>query len=260
MIKLKNLNGKKITVLLLSGIIIMSSGCSFKKSNSNEDSISYSVSRDNYELEKNNKESYKNSYESTNKEIVSKEDSTINSKIDELEKSESRIEESLESKTITKEDIINFLEKIDDKIMEKGYQIKDELIKDYGIVHDFIFENGTIKGYTFDELKDNTKAKIISIYLSIDEKIEKHYPEYKEIIKEKYGNVSSKVKNKLSSFKEKLTNYIKDEIGEEKYNKVIDTKDKVIDEFKSQTKKDISDLKELGGKVKEKFKSIINKN
>ena len=241
MIKFKNLNGKRITVLLLSGIIIMSSGCYFKKSNSNEDSISYSVSRIDYENKSNE----------SNKEKVLKEDSIINSKIDELESNMD------ESKSKNDNNIINFLEKIDNKITEKGYKIKDELIKDYGVVHDFIFENGTIKGYTFDELKDNIKAKIISIYLSIDEKIEKYYPDYKETIKEKYGNIKDKVKNKLSSFKEKLTDYIKDEIGEDEYNKAIDTKDKVIDEFKSQTKKDISDLKEFGGKVKEKIKSIF---
>ena len=240
MIKFKYLNGKRITVLLLSGIIIMSSGCSFKKSNSNEESISYSVIRIDFENKSNE----------SNKKEVSKEESIINS--DELE---SNLEESLESKNDT--NIIDYLEKIDNKIMEKGYQIKDELIKDYEIVHDFIFENGMIKGYAFDELKENTKAKIISIYLSIDEKIEKYYPDYKETIQEKYGNIKEKIKNKLSSFKEKLTDYIKDEIGEDKYNKVIDTKDKVIDEFKSQTKKDISDLKELGGKVKEKIKSIF---
>lgn len=228
MIKFKNLNGKRITVLLLSGIIIMSSGCSFKKSNSNENSISYSVSRIDY----GNKSNEGN-----------KEESIINS--DELE---SNIEESLESKNDS--NIINYLEKIDNKIMEKGYQIKDELFKDYEIVHDFIFENGTIKGYTFDELKENTKAKIISIYLSIDEKIEKYYPDYKESIQEKYGNIKEKIKNKLSIFNE----YIKDEIGEDKYNKVMDTKDK----FKSQTKKDISDLKEFGGKVKKKLKVFFN--
>lgn len=236
MIKFKNLNGKRITVLLLSGIIIMSSGCSFKKSNSNEESISYSVSRIDFENKSNE----------SNKKEVSKKESIINS--DELE---SNLEESLESKNDT--NIINYLEKIDNKIMGKVYQIKDELIKDYEIVHDFIFENGMIKGYTFDELKENTKAKIISIYLNIDEKIEKYYPDYKETIQEKYGNIKEKIKNKLSSFSDN----IKDEIGEDKYNKVIDTKDKVIDEFKSQTKKDISDLKELGGKVKEKIKSIF---
>lgn len=162
---------------------------------------------------------------------------------------------SEESKSkITSDDVIDYLEKIDDKMMEKGYQAKDELVKDYGIVHDFIFEDGTIKGYTFDELKDSAKAKALSIYLKIDEKIESHFPEYKEKIKEKYGNTKEKVKTKLSEYKNKLIDYLKDELGEEKYNSYVNKKDKFVDAFKEQTKEDFNELKELGKSAWEKIK------
>ena len=144
------------------------------------------------------------------------------------------------------EKLICFFENVDNRITEKLYNAKDELTNDYKIIHDFIFEKGSIKGCTFDELKTNIKERLLSIYLSIDEKIDNKYPNYKEIIKEKYGNIKDKVKNKLNELK----NEIVDKIDEDKYNKINDIKDELV----QQTKNDFSEIKKLGGKLKEKIK------
>lgn len=194
------------------------------------------------------------SYDTSYIDIID-ESSIIESSVEINSKVESYQQEDNENK------VIKFFETIDDKITSMSYTIKDELIKDYKTIYDFIFNEGTIKGYTFNELKDNTKAKAMDLYLKIDDKIESKYPNYKDTIKEKFGNTRIKVKDKLLSFSTKLKEYIKDEIGEEEYQDIIDTKDKYVQGFKEQTVSDVSDLKELGGIIKDKVKSYIkNKN
>lgn len=141
----------------------------------------------------------------------------------------------------TMEDVIDYFKDLDEKLMDKALVAKDKILEDYYIIYDFIFNDTTIKGYTFDELKDNLKEKVMDIYLNIDEKIDKHYPDYKEKIKEKYGNIKDKVKDKLTDFKDSII----DHIGEDKYESIVDTKDKYVDGFREQTKDDISDVKEL---------------
>lgn len=246
MIRFRKINFKRICVLVLSGVVLISvCGCSARKDRS-LDLTQKSYSRVNEQTPKagNNEQSV------TDYSFDEQEDSINNTS----EETEKNIEEDKDSK------IISFFENIDDKITEKSYQVKDELVKDYKIAYDFIFNDGTIKGYTFDELKDKTKAKVTSIYLKIDEKIESHFPDYKDTIKEKAGYAKDKVKSKLTSLKKKVTDYIKEEVGEDKYNSWIDTKDKYVEGFKEQVKDDFNELKELGGKAKEKIKSWMNKN
>lgn len=268
MIKIKKINIKKVSALLLSGIILISiCGCSSKKENyQKESSNTYSGRTSNYSKSSisNEQEKEINNIEESSTSINKQDYNSLenDSSVNYLEENSSIETSSEESKQENNkvQDVIDFLEQIDNKITEKGYQAKDELIKDYGIVHDFIFENATIKGYTFDELKDNTKAKALSIYLKIDGKIEKHFPQYKETIKEKYGNTKDKVKSKLSQYKNNFIEYLKNEMGEEKYNSFIETKNKYVEGFKEQTKNDFNELKDLGGKAKEKVKSWFNKD
>lgn len=179
----------------------------------------------------------------------------------EISKVERTIDNSIEQVVGEDNDnkVIEYFENIDDKINNMVYNAKDEIIDDYEIVYDFIFNGGTIKGYTFNEVKDNTKSKAIDLYLKIDEKIESKYPNYKETIEEKFGDAKVKVKEKLSSVSSKLQDKIIDEIGIDKYEEIIDTKDKYIDKFKEQTASDISDLKELGETIKDKVKSYVKR-
>lgn len=171
------------------------------------------------------------------------------SKIQESSKKESKLIDESQDK-YSMEVVVDYLEDLDNKFMDKAIIVKDKIVEDYYIIYDFIFNGTKVKGYTFDELKDNLKEKVMDIYLNIDEKIDKHYPDYKEKIKEKYGNIKDKVKDKLSDFKDSII----DHIGEDKYESIMDTKDKYVDGFKEQTKEDISDVKELvkniWGKIK----------
>jgi len=61
-----------------------------------------------------------------------------------------------------------------------------------GIV-DFIFYDKEIKGYTFKELTNTAKLKVISVALAIDNKIDSYFPDYKEKIKDKYNDIKGKL-------------------------------------------------------------------
>ena len=66
-------------------------------------------------------------------------------------------------------------------------------------VVDFLFYNGTIKGYRFNDLTSTAKLKVLAMALYFDNKIEKYFPGYKETISNTaskiYTNVKSKVVN-----------------------------------------------------------------
>ena len=259
MIKFYNKNTKKLAIILLSGTIVLSvSGC-YEKISSKYSSYSKTTSQ----LSEEENESYLVSEtaepEESSKIIESSNESKIESKIESsiqsieesILESVSSIEES--SKKIDIDEVTDLLDSIDNKIKNNLYKVGDEILEDYDVLYDFIFENGTIKGYTFDEVKDDVKAKAMSVYLKIDETIDSKFPNIKAKINEVYGNTKDKVKNKLSEYKVKLEDKIIEEIGEEEYSNYINLKDEFVSAFEKQNKSDIDELKELG---KEFLKSI----
>ena len=64
---------------------------------------------------------------------------------------------------------------------------------------DFIFYGGTIKGYTFKELSNEAKLKVLKTMFYLDSKVDKYFPNYKEEISNKTGKVYTKVKEKATS-------------------------------------------------------------
>lgn len=254
MIKFNNKNSRKIAVLLLSGTIVLSiSGCSGKN-------ISMNTSRNDYSSKETTSSSLYD--ESSILEEVSHESIVETAQIEEssivIESSiESKIEssyESVESKQkFTLDDVIDTLDTIDNKIENNLYGAGNEILEDYDILYDFIFEDGTIKGYTFDEVKDSIQASAMSIYLKLDQTIDEKFPNTKKKIQEVYGNTKDKVKTKLNEYKGKLEDKIIEEIGEEEYSNYIELKDDFVSAFKEQTESDIGELKELG---KEFLKNI----
>jgi len=71
--------------------------------------------------------------------------------------------------------------------------------KGFITVVDFLFYNGTIKGYTFNELSNSVKLKVLSLSLYFDNKIEKYFPGYKESISNTTKKVYTNVKNMIVS-------------------------------------------------------------
>ena len=80
---------------------------------------------------------------------------------------------------------------IEENINNKSFK---EKAKDYFInTVDFIFYDKDIKGIYFKDLTNKAKLKTIELTLKLDNLIEKHYPEYKDNISNKYQDIKSKL-------------------------------------------------------------------
>ena len=96
-------------------------------------------------------------------------------------------------------DVIQYFENNYSDINSNKVSIKDKA-KEYFIdIVDFIFYDKEIKGYTFSELSDNTKIKVIALALKIDSKIEEYIPGYKKSISSKGNKIYTDVKDRLVS-------------------------------------------------------------
>lgn len=73
--------------------------------------------------------------------------------------------------------------------------IKDSVKSGFISVMDFLFYNGTIKGYTFKDLSNSAKLKVLSMALYFDNKIDTYFPGYKDSI----SNTANKTYNTLKS-------------------------------------------------------------
>ena len=105
------------------------------------------------------------------------------------------------SNVVSDDDVIAYFEDINinlDKYSnnkELGQNIKNGFVN----IVDFLFYGGSIKGKTFNELSSQTKLKVLEITLSIDKKIDKHFPGYKEEISTTGGKVYTDLKTKVVS-------------------------------------------------------------
>lgn len=119
--------------------------------------------------------------------------------INETEKNNIKEKEELKQpSTTTEEEVIDYFRKEETFLIENKESINtiSKIKESFQTLYDFIFNEKQIKGYTFNELTTSAKLKILKIALSIDNKIDNYFPEYKENIKDKYITLKEKVINK----------------------------------------------------------------
>lgn len=75
--------------------------------------------------------------------------------------------------------------------------LKEEVKYRFITIVDFLFYNGKIKGYTLNDLSAKAKLQVLKIALSIDAKVDKYFPGYKESITKTTGKIYTNVKNKI---------------------------------------------------------------
>lgn len=126
---------------------------------------------------------------------------------------------------------------------------KETLKNTFITLTDFIFYNGEIKGTTFNELTTTAKEKVISIYETIDAKIESVYPGYKEMIKDTSIKTYNNIKEKIVDLKDQIQTNYKNEIGEDRYNAQVETfnegKENMIESFDPIIDKTIEEAKNI---------------
>ena len=229
MIKFRNINFKKMAVIALVGITLITTGCS----NNTKEVV--------------NNNTYTNVVETIYEEKT-QEDEILEEVID--EKGSNITTMSNEEKDAY---VLSYFEKAETKIdqilnSETTQNIKQESKEIFVNMVDFLFYEGELNGITYNELSDNTKIKILEISSRIDTKIENKVPGYKDTIKDAAGKTYSYVSEKLIDGKEIIENKIIEEIGYDKYNEIINNTKSGYDEVKTYTK-------DAYTKGKEKLKS-----
>ena len=165
-------------------------------------------------------------------------------------------------KIVTERDkeVLNYFNDVKNNIDTE--EVKEEAIKKFIILTDFIFYDGEIKGIKFNDLKEETKSNILEIYYTIDNKIENKFPNYKDKIDEKYDSAKVYLKQKYDELLTKTDNTLKENISAETYDnfkettsEIIENDKEVIDKTKEVTKKTYEKTKT---KVKDWYQNLKN--
>lgn len=99
---------------------------------------------------------------------------------------------------INENSVIKYFDNMNNEINDSSFEKCKAKFKDYFITGvDFIFYDKEIMGYTFDELSNEAKLKVIAILIKIDNKIEKYAPGYKESLSSTSGIVYTDIKERL---------------------------------------------------------------
>ncbi|MDE5539114.1 MAG: hypothetical protein K2J20_01340 [Bacilli bacterium] len=117
---------------------------------------------------------------------------------------------SSNSNTITNstpdEEVLTYFNNLEKEF--NATSLKDGLKSEFIRVIDFMFYNGTIKGYTFDGLSNTAKLKVLSVALYFDSKIDKYFSGYKESIANATTKVYTNIKARIVTLYLNLTTTI----------------------------------------------------
>lgn len=95
------------------------------------------------------------------------------------------------------EEIMAYMNETENYFASEDNSLKEEAKMRFITIVDFFFYNGKIKGYTLNDITSKTKLQALKIALSIDSKIENHFPGYKESITTTTGKAYTGIKNKI---------------------------------------------------------------
>ena len=164
----------------------------------------------------------------------------------------------------SEQDVIEYVENMESSIVNSvekdtvDWKIKAKKL--FITVIDFIFYDGKIGNYTFQQLSDTGKQKVLQITTNIDGIIESYSPNYKERLVSQGKRTYQTVSEKLTEYKNQYFADVKSVIGEDNYEqagtvydevkeKASSVKDKVVDKSKDIYQHG----KETAGKLKDKW-------
>lgn len=188
----------------------------------------------------------------------------INNEIENLEltKNEQDLLISDNSLAVDEQEVVSYVEDVENELIKlnndeiSSDSVKKKLENTFILLTDFIFYNGKIKGFTFDELSLQAKERVLTLYESIDNKIEKVFPNYKETIKDKTASGYTKIVENVEKLRDSIINQYREKVGEEEYNNVIDRYNEDKNRFSNSYEPYIERGKEIGSKVVDKGKEV----
>ncbi len=145
------------------------------------------------------KTSSNNSAKATNDNVK---DNSANNSTQVNDNSKSTLKQNEEVK-ITKnpdEEVVEYFKSVNNDLDSNSKSLKESAKDSFITIVDFMFYDGKIKGYTFKDLSSKAKLSALKLGLSIDSKIDKYFPDYKEKIsattKKTYNNIKNTVVKK----------------------------------------------------------------
>ena len=196
----------------------------------------------------------KNTITNENKSTIAVEDTNLKEETVVKKEAKETKKEAKETKKeqYNEEDVIAYFEDLEKDIYENLTKEDGTFDKIKGKCAYFVLfmsNEKEIKGYTWSELTDKTKEKIVEIFLRVDEKVENKYPDYMQKIKEYSKKASVFVTDTYQDLKAKA-------------NQVIDSKidQTTQDEVKESFKDGYEDLKNSVQKGIEKVKKWAREN
>ena len=149
-------------------------------------------------------------------------------------------------------EVLNYFNDIKNNIDTE--EVKEEAIKKFITMTDFIFYDGEIKGIKFNDLKEETKNNILEIYYTVDTKIENKFPNYKDKIDEKYNNAKEYLKQKYDEISQKTDDKLKENMSDETYNNFKESASEIMERDKEVIDKTKDAAKDTYDKTKTKVK------
>ena len=130
-------------------------------------------------------------------EVVAKKDDIVTTTTNKTTTTTTTTKKVVESTNYTEDDVVDYVEStynnLEKNKNDKSSTFKTSVKNGFITVVDFIFYDGTIKGYKFKDLSASAKSKVIKIGLKIDNFIDTIFPGYKETISTKYNNIKNKL-------------------------------------------------------------------
>lgn len=179
----------------------------------------------------------------TQEQIIQKRD-----EVKKVDKEETNDNINVEKTQTEKEvDVINYFEELEKDIyndlVKKDDSVLNRITEKCAHFILFMSNEEEIKGYTWSELSNETKEKIVSIFLRVDEKVTLKYPDYVEKIKDYSKKASEFMSDTYTIIKDKTNAYIDENIDED-----------MQDEIRESFEDGYEDLKDSINNTKEKIK------
>lgn len=159
------------------------------------------------------------------------------------------------------EEIVPYFENLEKEVEEELAKPMTEnrsnkLKNTFVHIVDFLFYDEPIGGVTFDSLTEQTKQKLLAIFSSIDQKIEKKLPGYKETIQATgskwYHNVTDKIHQQMTSF----DHYLETNMDPDIYQSLQDGVGSLKDGFSNATDVMIDTGKEIKESIKNWYETF----
>ena len=154
---------------------------------------------------------------------------------------EKKVEDNIELAS-TEQDVVQYFNEMYTDISsylnsEDAQKYKYEINHILAEMTGFIFYDDPIMGYSLKDLSDSSKQKIGEIWTKTELLLDEKYPGFVASVNDKFNESQNKGLELYNSGKNKLDTLLYQNLGEDNYTKVMETKEKLYSEFQEDSDK-----------------------